>query len=269
MLAAFQAILRDNWTWRSQTWRLAITEIQKQVRGAALGWIWLLITPTVYVAVFWFALAIGLRKGSPIDGVPYVAWLTIGIVPWFFMSDMISGGSDVYHRYAYLVNRLRFPIPVISSFYVLAEFIIFLITMVVVVIVMLIVHAPFTIYILQAPLIAILMYLFWLAWSMWTSPLSALSKDFHNLLKALSTPLFWLSGVLFDSNSLSNHTLRWILAFNPVTFFASSFRAALCEKYWVWDKPQQYGPFLIVFFVLAIFAVRTQHRLGTVVADVL
>ena len=269
MLSTFRQIVLANWQWRSQTWRLAITEIQKQVRGAVLGWIWLLITPAVYVGVFWFALAVGLRTNSPVEGVPYIFWLTAAIVPWFFMSDMISGGSDVYHRYSYLVNRLRFPIPVISSFYVMAKFIIFLVTMVLVLVVMVVSGVAFSLYNLQFFLVAALMYLFWLTWSMWTSPLSALSKDFHNLLKALSTPFFWLSGILFDATRLSSPVLRWILAFNPVTFFASSYRAALCEHYWIWDRPQQYGPFLAVFLVLLVLAVRTQRRLGTVVADVL
>jgi teichoic acid transport system permease protein len=269
MYTALRRIIRDNWEWRSQTWRLAVTEIQKQVRGAALGWIWLIITPSVYVAVFWFALAIGLRRGSPVDGVPYLVWLTVGIIPWFFMSDMLTGGADVYRRYPYLVNRLRFPVPVISSFYAMAKFIIFLITMVIVVAIMAVYRVPFSRYALQAPVIAVVMYLFWTTWSMCTSPLSAISRDFHNLIKAMSTPLFWISGIIFDTSDIKYTWVRWVLSLNPVTFFASSYRAALCDKYWLWENPMMLYPFLGVFLLLGLGALRVQTRLGAEVADVL
>ena len=269
MFTALRKIIRDNWEWRSQIWRLAVTEIQKQVRGAALGWVWLIITPSVYVAVFWFALAVGLRAERTGTSVPFVVWLTVGIIPWFFMSELINGGSDVYRRYPYLVNRLRFPIPVISSFYALAKFVIFLLTLVIVIMVMTIFKVPLSIYALQVPFLALVMYLFWTIWSMWTSPLSALSKDFHNLIKALSTPLFWVSGIIFDLTRIRYDWLRWILALNPVAFFATSFRAALCDEYWVWNNPQLIYPFLTVFVLMTLAALRVQSRLSSEVADVL
>ena len=269
MITTVHNLMRDNWIWRTQVWRLAITELQKQVRGAVLGWIWLLITPTVYVFVFWFALEIGLRGNSPVDGVPFLVWLTVGIVPWFFMSAMLGGGSNVYTRYTYLVNRMRFPISVISSFFAMAHFIIFLLTQIIVFGVMVLMKVPLTIYALQVPVLAIIMYLFWTTWSMMTSPLSAISKDFHNLIKALTTPLFWLSGIIFDVSGIKIIWLKWVMAFNPITFFATSFRAALCDRYWVWEDPRLLLPFLGVFLVMFILAIRVQYRLGPEVADVL
>jgi len=269
MISTFGRMLRDNWTWRSQIWRLAVTELQKQVRGAAFGWLWLLATPTIYVLVFWFALAVGLRGSSPVDNIPYLVWLTVGIIPWFFMSDMLNGGSNVYPRYPYLVNRLRFPISVISSFFAMAHFVIFLMTLLIVFVVMALMHVGLTIYAVQVPVLALVMYLFWTVWSMMTSPLSAMSKDFHNLVKAFSTPLFWLSGIIFNVGSIKAHWAQWVLSFNPITFFATSFRAALCERYWIWEQPRLLWPFVAVFVVMLVLAVRVQHRLGTEVADVL
>ncbi|MCL1906809.1 MAG: ABC transporter permease [Propionibacteriaceae bacterium] len=262
-------IFRDNWVWRTQIWQLAKTELQKQVRGAALGWVWLLITPAVYVFVFWFAISVGLRKGDISGGVPFIVWLTVGLMPWFFMQNMLTSGSNVYTRYTYLVNRLRFPIPVISSFFAAANFLIFLLTQIIVLILIVLMKSPITIYALQAPIIAIVMYLFWTTWSMATSPLSAISRDFHNLIKAMSMPLFWLSGIIFNVTDIAIPWVQWVLAFNPVTFFATSFRAALCDQYWVWDKPQMLWPFVAVFTLMFILAIRVQYRLGPEVADVL
>ena len=268
MFRTLQSMIQDNWIWRGQIWRLAATELQKEVRGAVLGWVWLILTPAIYVSVFWFGLEIGLRTGGSVNGLPYVLWLSLGIIPWFFMSAMISSGSDVYHQYPYLINKLRFPLSVISSFYGFARFIVFAITMVIVIVAVAFTHG-LSVYAVQTVFIAAMMYVFWTAWSMLVSPLSALSKDFHNLVKAMSTPLFWLSGTLFNVSKIKYEWIQWILAFNPITFFVTSFRAALCDHYWIWTSHRLLYPFLGIFVLTIIGAVLIQSRLGTEMADVL
>jgi len=269
MISALREMIVDNWVWRDQIWRLAVTELQKQVRGTVLGWVWLILSPIIYVSVFWFALEIGLRSGSPVAGVPFLVWLTTGLFPWFFMSSMLGQGSNLYKRYGYLINKLRFPISVISSFFTMAQFIIFLLTLVVVLIVMGITRTSLTIYALQVPFLAIIMFVFWALWSMMTSPLSALSKDFHNIIRAMNTPLFWVSGTIFSVSHIHVAWIRWVLSFNPINFFVTGFRAALCEHFWIWEQPRTIYPFIGVFVLFLIGALRVQARLGSEVADVL
>ena len=57
---------------------------------------------------------------------------------------------------------------------------------------------PVDVYLLQVPILLLLMFLFWDVVSILFSQLSAMSKDVKNLMGAMSTPFFWLSGVLFD-----------------------------------------------------------------------
>jgi len=269
MLTTLRTILSDNWEWRDQTWHLAVTEIQKEVRGSVLGWIWILLTPAIYIGILWLAFGIGLRAGTPVEGVPYVTWLAAGVIPWQFCSRMLTGGSNVYRRYSYLVTRMRFPISVISSFYTLAGLLVFLMTMIIVFIIMVTTGVHFTIYALQFPLVVLLMYLFWMAWSLLTSPLSAFSKDFHNLIKAMSAPLFWLSGVFFHIDSLEAEWMKVLFGFNPVSFFVTGIRAGFCENFWFWEKPLVLFPFLGVFLLTVLLALTVQTRLDTEIADVL
>ena len=60
MLNTLREILQENWQWRNQIMNLAVIDLHKTVRGAVLGWIWLLVKPVTYIAVFWFALELGL-----------------------------------------------------------------------------------------------------------------------------------------------------------------------------------------------------------------
>lgn len=269
MLGTLGEILQENWQWRRQIFNLAVIDVRKTCRGAALGWVWLFVKPLTYIAVFWFALDMGLRAGSEVAGCPYILWLVAGLIPWFFMQNMIGTGANVYKRYPFLVNRIRFPLSAISAFYALAEFFIYVILMLLVIVACFVGGVQLTVYAFQLIPLALVMLVFWICFSVMVSPLSALSKDFSNLLKAFATPIFWVSGIIFDVYSLPLPWLSQILAFNPVTFFATTSRAALCEKYWIWEKPELLLPFLLVFLVTVLVMLWCYKKLRKDVADVL
>ncbi|MDR3315913.1 MAG: ABC transporter permease [Coriobacteriales bacterium] len=268
MFSALREILKDNWGWRGQIWHLAVVDIQKQVRGTVLGWFWLIAKPLIFIVTLWFALEIGLRAERTVGDYPYILWLSLGLIGWFFMSSMIGSGSNVYKAYSYLIDKMRFPLSVISSFYGLAQLIIFLFTLLLPVIVMFILKVPFTIYALQMPFLIILMYLFFVFFSIMTSPVSALSKDFHNLIKAMQTPLMWFSGIIFNVEVIEFSWFKYVMLFNPITFFVYGFRAALCDHYWVWEKPETLIAFVGVFLLTLIVALVMYKRLGKEIPDV-
>lgn len=269
MLGTLGEILKENWQWRKQIFNLAKIDMRKTCRGAALGWIWLFVKPLTYIAVFWFALGVGLRAGSETAEYPYILWLVAGLVPWFFMQSMINTGANVYKRYPFLVNRIHFPLSAISTFYALAEFFVYAMLMVLVLCACVASGVELTTYALQLIPIALSMLLFWICFSVMVSPLSAISKDFSNLLKALATPIFWISGIIFDVFSLPLPWLSQVLAFNPVTFFATASRAALCDKYWIWERPEMILPFLVVFLMTSLAMLWSYKKLRKDVADVL
>lgn len=268
MLATLKQILSENWQWRHQIWDLAKIDLIKTYRGAALGKVWLFTKPAVYILVYWFTLSVGMRSGHDVNGQPFLLWLATGVFPWFFMSDAINTGSDVYRRYPYLVNRLKFPLSVISTFYTLSIMIIFACTMLFTIAVCLLTGVHLSRYLLQLPLVMIIMFVFWVAWSIMLSPLGAVSKDFSNLIKTLSTPFFWLSGILFQLSSLPEIGQR-VMAFNPVAWCVEAVRDCFVYKEWIWERPDELIPFLVVFAVVVLLALRNFKRLYKEVPDVL
>ena len=268
MIKTLKQIVKENWQWRSQIWSLAKVELVKTYRGAALGWVWLFVKPVVYIVVFWFALSVGLRSGSPVNDYPWLLWLAAGIFPWFFMSDSINNGSNVYSHYSYLVKRIRFPLSVISSFYELSKLIVLTVTMLAVIVVCLVTGTKLTIYLIQMPLVLILTYLFWTAWSVMISPLCAISKDFANVIKTLSMPFFWLSGILFQISSLP-YAAQVVMWFNPVTWCCEAMRDCFVYETWFFLDFETFLPFLLIFLIVGILALVSYRNLHNEVADVL
>lgn len=271
LLQALKTILLDNWQWRDKVAHLSWFELVKKSRGAILSWGWFFIRPAIYVFCFWFALEIGLRaaRSGATEGVPYILWLSSGIIPWFFMQEILGSGSDVYHKFAYLVKKIKFPLAAIPSINAGAAFIVQLMLQVGLLAMYFICGMQLDWYLLQVPIALLLMFVFWDICSLLMSHLTAFSKDVANLIKALSTPLFWLSGIIFDVKSVPIDAVQIALDYNPVTFFATVFRDAYVDKVWFWEDPNLCIGFAVVFFVTLFFAVFAYRQLSEEVADVL
>lgn len=272
MFKTLADICRDNWHWRSQVGSLALFDLKKRARGAVLGWFWIIAKPLMYIFVFWFALAIGLRAGSSGGDYPYIIWLMSGLVPWFFMQDMIGPGWDILHKYAYLVNKVKFPQSCISTMYALSSLLPCLVLFVILMAVYFFQGMPLDIHLIQIPLIIVMMFFFFAAASVLFSQLSAMSKDFAQLLKILRQPLFWLSGVIFDMGVISGGPFGWIstaMLFNPVTFFTTACRCATCDHVWFWENVPLTVSFIAVFVFTVVVMALVYRRTHAEVADVL
>lgn len=268
MLRAFATIVRDNWKWRRQIGRLALFELAKRSRGAVLSWLWLFARPLIFVFVFWFALDVGLRAGREMDP-PFFLWLVVGLIPWFYMQDMLRTGSDVLHRYSYLVNRVKFPLSGIPTMYSLSTLIIHFGLLIVLFVVYFAYGMKLDLYLLQLPFVILVMFVFFDMFSLLTSMISAFSKDFANLLKAFTTPIFWLSGIIYNAETLNIVWIQNVLLFNPVTFFVTAFRDALYSKTWIWDDPLVLGVFGLVFIVTLVVTLAVYKHFHEEVPDVI
>ena len=270
-VSALSEIVKDNWERRSHILNLGLFDLRKQSRGAVLGAAWFFLKPAMYIFVFWFALEVGLRAGGSdsASGAPYILWLMAGLIPWFYMQDMLGKGIDVFHSYAYLVNKIKFPLAAIPSIFAVATTIVQLGLVAALLVVYFACGQGLDLYLLQLPVALVLMVAFFYLFSLMTSCLSAVSKDFMNLLRTLQTPVFWLSGIIFDVFAFDYEWLTAILMFNPVTFIASMYRAALYDKMWIWERTGAIEGFVIVFVVTLIVTVIVYARTREEVPDVL
>jgi teichoic acid transport system permease protein len=265
-------IIKDHIEWRGQIFKLAKSDIIKTYSGAALGWAWLVIKPTVTIFVFWFGISIGLRLGDDIEGYPFLLWLIAGYIPWFFMSDMLTGGAGALRKYSYLVNKVKFPVSTIPTFIGISKFAIHLILMLIVIFVYALFGKYPDIYLLQLPIYMLLMLLSFVIWAQFASLLASISKDFLNLVKSLTMAVFWLSGILWDIKNIDDMGMPWlktVLMFNPVTFFATGYRNCFIYKRWIWEEPMAFLCFFSVVIALYVLFIWAYRKLVKVVPDVL
>ena len=238
-------IVRDHIDYRKQIFKLAGSDLRRTYRASALGWSWAIIKPLVTIFVYWFAFAIGLRRGGDIEGYPFVLWLISGIVPWFYMSEMLTLGTECILRNRYLVTKMKYPVSTIPTFTSISKFSVHLILMMITILIFVITGNELTIYLVQLP--------FYIS----------------NLVKSFVTAVFWLSGVLFQVDTMHKGLAHKLLMLNPVTFLCNGYRNCFIYHTWFFDQPKRllyFAVWLVVIYALGIWSYR---RTRSEMADVL
>ena len=262
-------IIKEHIEYRQQILKLAKADIVKTYRGSALGWSWAVIKPTVTIFVYWFAFEIGMKSGKPVNGFPYFLWLITGLIPWFYMGDMIAQGVESIRKYSYLVTKMKFPVSTIPTFFSISKLIINLVLIaIMMVIFMAMGHSP-TIYWLQIPFYILCMFLFFTFWGLFAALLGAISKDFANLVKSFVTAVLWLSGIFWNPETIGIGWLKKILMFNPVTFLTNGFRNCFINNIWFFEQPKRLLYFVIVTAIMLLLALWAYRKLKKEIPDVL
>ena len=262
-------ILKEHLEYRQQIFKLAKADLVKTYRGAALGWSWAIIKPTVTIFVYWFAFAIGLRAGGDVSGYPFFLWLIAGLIPWFYMNDMLTAGTDSIRRYSYLVTKMKFPVSTIPTFISISKLAIDIILILIMIAIFWLFGFSPDIYYLQIIFYLALAFIFWTIWALFSSLLAAISKDFSNLVKSFVTAIFWLSGILWNADAITIPWLKKILMLNPVTYLVGGFRNCFINKVWFWEQPKRLLYFCIVTLILLVCALWAYRKVRKEIPDVL
>lgn len=265
----FIGIIKDHIQYKQQIFKLAKADLVKTYRGAALGWAWAIIKPAVTIFVYLFAFQIGIRGGKAVEGFPFFLWLIAGVVPWFYINDMLTQGTESIRKYSYLVTKMKFPISTIPTFVSISKLMVNLFLIVVMILIFIFMGYAPDIYIIQLPIYILLSFLFFTVFSLFASLLACMSKDFSNLVKSLVTAVFWLSGIVWNVNTIDIPWLETLLKINPVTYLVEGFRNCFIHKVWIWESPKTLLCFLVILIVLTVVTVVLYKKLRKEIPDVL
>lgn len=220
---------------RALVWNLSKNDFKTKFAGSYFGTVWAFIQPVVTVLVYWFVFQIGLRAGRTSDH-PFVLWLMAGIVPWFFFSEALSGGTNVLIEYSYLVKKVVFKIDIlpmvkiISSLFVHLFFIVF-----VSILCWCYGYAP-GIHSLQLIYYVVCNFVMVLGLVYLTSAIVVFFKDLSQIINIVLQVGIWMTPIMWDANILNSRVLRFIFKLNPMYYIVDGFRDALLGDSWLGNK---------------------------------
>ena len=79
-------------------------------------------------------------------------------------------------------------------------------------------------------------FLLFTPFALFNSTLSVISQDYGNLIKSLTTAVFWMSGIMYNIDSVHNAWLRKLLRINPVTYICSGYRDCYINQRWFFEE---------------------------------
>ena len=246
---------------------LAKNDFKTKYAGSYLGIIWAFVQPIVTVAVYSFVFQVGFRSG-PVMNCPYVLWLIAGLIPWFFFSDALNGGTSTMLEYSYLVKKVVFKISILPIVKILSAMFVHLFFVLITIILFAIFGYYPDLYTLQVVYYSFSLSVFVLALTYATSSVIIFFRDLGQIIGILlqvgiwMTPIMWLESMLPEG-------LRWIIKLNPIYYIVSGYRDALIHKVWFWEHPYQFAYFWCVTAVVFVLGSIIFRRLKVHFADVL
>ena len=228
---------------RELIWKLAKNDFKKRYAGSYLGFLWALVQPVVTVVMYWivFDVVFDTRSQMVASGVevPYVLFLTAGLVPWFYFSEGITNGTNALLEYSYLVKKVVFQIdalPVvklISALFTHAFFVVF----------MLVVFAVMgfypDLYVLQVVYYSFCMVMFTAGLIYATSAVTVFFRDMKEVVAILLQIGMWVTPIMWNFESMQGIP-KWavvLLKLNPMYYIVSGYRDALINKTAFWEHP--------------------------------
>ena len=113
MIDSIKTVISENLANYKTTLRLAAFEAKNLHKGSFLGAFWNILNPAMQIFIFWFVFNIGIRGGEPVGRFPFLIWLMAGLIPWFYMSSMLTGTANSLRQYKGIISNIKLPLSII------------------------------------------------------------------------------------------------------------------------------------------------------------
>lgn len=257
---------------RRLIWRLSRNDFKKRYAGSYLGTIWAMVPPIVTVAMYWVVFDRIFGSGPQVTytggEVPYVLFLTAGLVPWFFFSDAVMGGMTSLMEYNYLVKKVVFKVSILPIIKVTAAMFVHSGFSVVLVLIAAFYGYTPTVYTLQLFYYTFCEYVFILGLSYATCAIVLFFRDLQNLVSIIMQVGMWATPILWNINTL-REKYKPFIKLNPMTYIVEGYRSAVYEQQWFWEHFYSSTYFWIVTALLFVVSALIFKKLKPMFADVM
>ncbi|MBR5337269.1 MAG: ABC transporter permease [Lachnospiraceae bacterium] len=253
---------------------LAKNDFKTQFSGSYLGTVWAFVQPVVTVCVYWFVFEKALHAGGVglKDGitVPFVLWLIAGLVPWFYFSDAVSGGTSALIQYNFLVKKVVFNVSILPVVKVMSALFVHLFFTCFTLIIFWIYGMAPDIYTLQllyymfcmCVLVTVIVYI--------TSAVVVFFRDLSQIINIFLQICIWATPIMWNFEALAvSPVLKTIFKLNPMFYIVQGYRDCLIGKVAFWEHMNMTLYFWGLMIILFLIGMNVFNRLKVHFADVL
>jgi lipopolysaccharide transport system permease protein len=217
-------LLTELWQYRGLIWAFSVRDLKVKYFQTIFGPLWVVMTPLITVGVMTFVF--GLLVKIPSDGLPYLLFYLVAIVPWHAFNAVLNQTISSLEAQAGLINKIYFPRLVIGGAYALNGTVDFLVGYVVAVL-FAIYYSLLTVeFILIMPLLLFIQMAWALGLGLFLAPFNARYRDVKHIIP-LFLQLYYFASPIMYPVSTAPQWAQWIYKVNPFAAVVTAYRAAL------------------------------------------
>ena len=214
-----------------------------------LGILWQIINPIIQVGIYYVVFGLGVYGGRKIEGTPFLVWMLIGIIVWFFVNRSIIGASNSIYKQVNLVSRMKFPVSILPMNSIVSNLSSYFPMMGFLMIMFIIFGVHTSIYWIQYFYYFICMIAFLFAMGLLNATITTMIRDYHIILQSVMRFAFYVSGPIWDiQNRNLPPNLVKLLKLNPIYYLIEGFRDSFLSRQWFWEK----GTFTMIFWGMTL-----------------
>jgi homopolymeric O-antigen transport system permease protein len=228
-----------------------------------LGFAWAILNPVVQIVVF--SVIFGRIAKVPTDGVPYLLFSTVAIIPWTYMSDALTAASQSLVQGKQMLGKIYFPRVLFPLTPILAKLVDFSISLIILILVMAYYQVTPTWNLLLLPLLVVIMILVPTGLGMWLAALAIRYRDVKFAMTYLIKLLIYTAPILYSASAIPAEYRIWY-SLNPIVAVIEGFRSCLLggEIQWIYIVPG-----LITSVILFLGGALYFRRMERVFVDVI
>lgn len=221
--------LRNLWSRRELLTSLISSDIRIKYKNSALGIVWSMLTPALFIAIYFVVFSLFLKNGIP----NFVIYLFSAMVVWNLFQSSLNSATGVIVVRAGLVKKVSFPREILALANVGASVVYFVIQLAVLGLVLAIAgHAPAWSFLWIVPIAFLALYFFTAALAIVMSAVTVYLRDMEHFMVIILQLWFFMSPVVYSyENSivpqLHRHGVAWIhwlYLLNPITLIMLTFQ---------------------------------------------
>jgi lipopolysaccharide transport system permease protein len=228
-----------------------------------LGFSWALINPLVQIVIF--SIIFGTVANIATDGIPYVLFSTVAIIPWTYMSDTMGASSNSLVSGQHMLGKVYFPRLIFPLTPILSKLVDFSISLILLVAVMVYYRVTPTWNLVYLPMMVLLMMMIPAGVGLWFSSLAIRYRDVKFAMPFFIRMLLYSAPIIYPASAIPEQ-FRFIYSLNPIVAVIEGYRACLLGLPMPWESIL---PGSIVAILILLFGAMYFRKMERVFVDVI
>lgn len=205
--------------------KMAFMDSEKQTVRSSLGILWTYFHDILYIVVFIMFRLLLSGNGNTM-GMSSSVYLVTGMIPWFFMSDVLNQGSMAIRSNRGIIQSIRFPAVILPTISVISIFIKRLLSFFLIFIVCIgfgyikYFHPLLFLYYMAC------MVCLMTAINLVMTAIVTISEDFRQLYESIVRVMIYTMPIIWDFSRVKSVVVHVLLRVNPMVYVVKGFRDA-------------------------------------------